>query len=609
MKKFKTNLQMKTIWFVAILLSAAVVFSSCSDDDDNVTPIEDEKNIVELAQETPDLSTLVTALQAADLAGTLEGTGPFTVFAPTNAAFAALPDGVLEGLLDDPEALADVLLYHVVSGNVQSSQLSNGPVATLLTGQSVQVSISGGTVTLNGNSTVTSADISASNGTIHIINQVLLPEEGEEEPGSIASIATATEDLSILVEILTSPGFEDLLAAASDASASLTVFAPTDAAFAALLETLGKSELSEIPTSVVRDIVEYHILGSAAPSSSLANQQYPTLLDGESVTVTLGDPVLIDDAEVVMPDVEASNGIVHVIDQVLLPSVYKASLGTIVEVPLFSNDFTTLVAALKKADLVSTLIEGGDFTVFAPTNAAFEAAGITSLDGLSAEDLTPILLYHVVSGKVMSTDLGDIAGGVVTTLNADGFANFYLSLGEQVYINGSSQVTSVDIEKDNGVIHVINKTLTPPTQTVVDIAVALSTAEEGAEFTTLVALLTDPAQSAVLEAISDEEGNFTIFAPTDAAFDAISEVTATLTDEQISNVLKYHVVPGRIFSTDLSDGITPETVNEETITVNVGEGVTLTDKSGGDDANVIQVNVHGINGVIHVIDKVLIPTL
>ena len=180
-----------------------------------------------------------------------------------------------------------------------------------------------------------------------------------------------------------------------------------------------------------------------------------------------------------------------------------------------------------------------------------------------------------------------------------------------VYINGSSLITGVDIEKSNGVIHTINKTLVPPTQSIVDIAVALASATEGAEFTTLVALLTDANQSDVLNAISNDDGSFTVFAPTDAAFEEISAVTGTLSAEQISKVLTYHVIGARVYSTDLADGIEPETVNGETLKININDGsVTISDKDMNNmDATVVQVNVNGINGVIHVIDKVLIPTL
>ena len=424
---------------------------------------------------------------------------------------------------------------------------------------------------------------------------------------SIAERAIGNANLSSLVAILSLPGLSDILAAAADDNATLTVFAPTNDAFSAVLNALGLSSIDEIPENVLLDIVKYHILGSAAKSTDLESTGYETL-NGESVTVDLSSGVKIDDANVALADIEATNGVVHVIDAVLLPSLYKSALGTIVEVPLFRKSYSTLTAALVKAELVGTLLTDGPFTVFAPDNDAFEAAGITSLEGLSKEDLTPILLYHVLGAKVMSSGLP--ADGIVTTLNSGGFDKFYLSLGTNVYINGSSMITAVDIEKSNGVIHTINRTLMPPSQTVVEIAAALSQASN-AEFTTLVSLLTDPSQQAVLDAISNENGSFTIFAPTDAAFAEISAVTSKLTSAQISEVLKYHVIASRIYSTDLSDGVEPATVSGQTLKVNLAEsGVTISDQDmTNTDATVIQVNVNGTNGVIHVIDKVLIPSL
>jgi transforming growth factor-beta-induced protein len=608
MKRLSKQFNIMTKFLLPVLLLGSMLFvSSCKDDEEepDMTPTN---NIMQIADGTASLSTLVAAIDAANLRATLSGTGPFTVFAPTNDAFAAVDAEVLAYLLATPAELTKVLTYHVVSGKVMSTDLANGSVNTLNTGQSVTVDLSSGVMINDAN--VTTPDVEASNGVVHIIDKVLIPENLDLSGmvPSAAEAAIATPELSSLVAILSLPGLSDILAAAANDDAEITVFAPTNDAFAAVLTALGLTSIEEIPESVLLDIVTYHIVGAVAKSTDLEAITYETL-NGESVTVDLSSGVKVDGANVTTPDIEVSNGVVHIIDAVLLPSLYKSALGTIVEVPLFRKEYSTLTAALVKAELVETLLGDGPFTVFAPNNAAFEAAGITSLDGLSKEDLTPILLYHVLGGKVLSTGLP--ADGVVTTLNSGGYDKFFLSLGDMVYINGSSMITGVDIEKSNGVIHTINQTLVPPTQTVVDIAVALSQATEGAEFTTLVALLTNPAQSAVLSAISDEDGSFTIFAPTDAAFAEISSVTGTLTDAQISSVLTYHVIADRIYSTDLADGVEPATVNGQTLKVNIAEGVvTLTDNDNSNvDATVIQVNVNGTNGVIHVIDKVLIPTL
>lgn len=599
--------EMTKITMLTLVVSLMLLGSSCNNDssDPNITPTQD---VMQVADATSNLSTLVAAIDAASLRATLAGSGPFTVFAPTNDAFAAVDADVLTFLLATPAELSKVLTYHVVSGKVMSTDLSSGPVNTLNTGQSVTVDLSSG-VKIN-DASVTTADVETTNGVVHIIDKVMIPENLDLSGmlPSAAEAAIATSELSTLVSILSLPGLSDILAAASDDDAEITVFAPTNDAFAAVLTALGLTSINEIPESVLLDIVTYHIVGAAALSTDLEATTYETL-NGESVTVDLSSGVKINEASVSSADIEVSNGVVHIIDGVLLPSLYASALGTIVEVPLFRKDYSTLTAALVKAELVETLLGAGPFTVFAPNNAAFESAGITSLDGLTKEDLTPILLYHVVGAKVLSSGLP--SDGVVTTLNSDGGDKFFLSLGETVYINGSSTITGVDIEKSNGVIHTIDKTLMPPTQTVVEIAAALSQADENPEFTTLVGLLTSTPQEAVLNAISDEDGSYTIFAPTDAAFAEISAVTATLTDAQVSTVLSYHVIADRIYSTDLTDGVMPNTVADQTLAVNIDEGtVTIADKDDTNvDATVIQVNVNGVNGVIHVIDKVLIPTL
>jgi len=137
-------------------------------------PAAPELNIVETAVGNPDFSTLVTALQTAGLVDTLSGEGPFTVFAPTNAAFDKLPAGTLDSLLADPAALRDILTYHVVSGNVKAADVVKLTTATTVNGKSVNITVNGNTVKIN-DATVTTTDIATRNGTIHVIDTVLLP--------------------------------------------------------------------------------------------------------------------------------------------------------------------------------------------------------------------------------------------------------------------------------------------------------------------------------------------------------------------------------------------------------------------------------------------------
>ena len=175
----------KAIALMLLIPALGLGVAACSDDSDSgsngdmnevtQTPT-DAGNIVDVAADTPDLSTLVEAVTAADLAETLQGEGPFTVFAPTNEAFEALPEGELDRLLEpaNQEELANILKYHVVEGEVMSSDLTNGQKAKTLEGGSLTVTINGQTVKIN-DATVATADVPASNGVVHVIDQVLLP--------------------------------------------------------------------------------------------------------------------------------------------------------------------------------------------------------------------------------------------------------------------------------------------------------------------------------------------------------------------------------------------------------------------------------------------------
>jgi len=604
MKKLNSILGKYTrVMFSVLIISMSLFVVSCNDDDDDDQMTS--KNIVEIAQSDPNLSTLVSAIVAADLTDVLSTGGPFTVFAPTNAAFAKLDPAVLNNIIGNPTLLTALLQYHVVSGEVNSSDLTNGPVGTLLSGQSINVDVSGGMVTLNGSSKVTAADIDASNGVIHVIDEVLLPADFAAQ--TIVQIAASNPDFSILVKALLKPELADLYAAANNPTSNLTVFAPNDAAFNATLNALGKESIDDLPIDLLKEIVTYHILGGAVMSNELSNGDVATLLPGESVTVDITDGVKINGANVLAPDIKAINGVVHVVESVLLPSYVASAVGTISEVILFDPNYTILVAALKKAELLETVSTTDNLTLFAPDNAAFVAANITSLEGLDKETLTPILLYHVLGAKVLSSQLP--ADGMATTLSADEKMYLgYLNDGV-VLINGLTQITGVDIEKSNGVVHTINRTLVPPAGDVVDIAIALADMGDDSEFTVLVSLLASDTYSDIATALKDAE-NVTVFAPTDAAFGEISEVIPTLTVDQIKKVLTYHAAPARVFSTELVDGQVIGMLSGETVKVNISDsGVTLTDKSGAADAKIIQVNVHGSNGVIHVVDKVLIPTL
>ena len=570
-------------------------------------PTED---IIELAQGTSNLSTLVTAITTADLVATLQGDGPFTVFAPTNEAFENLPEGVLDYLLDNPSELAGILQYHVVSGSVLSTDLSSGIVATL--NGDIDIDVSSGVV-INGSATVVNADIKATNGVVHIIDEVLIPE-GFEVPKTIVELASETEDLSTLVTALSL--FPDLVSTL-EGDGTFTVFAPTNDAFAGLLAAIGQTDLNDIPESVVRSILEYHVIASAAlKSTDLSNGQTAETVNGEDVTVAIdGSDVFISDSKVLTANVEASNGVVHIVENVMVPPSILPVVGTIVAPAYFNKDFSTLIAAVEAADedILSVLLgtgAGDGLTLFAPTNAAFEAAGITALpDGAT---LSAVLKYHVVDGTIFAADLPvtDVGATNITSLGG----TFYLTnkgIGAGVFINGSTQVTATDIQASNGVVHVIDKTILPPANNIVEIAQSF----DPDEFTQLVAAVARTSGEAtdLLAALSGD-GDFTVFAPTDAAFQALLDTDAswnTVNDIPLATltaVLQHHVVgSARVFSSDLATGAATTLNGDINIDATAG---TITDGSGAvanlsSDASLL--NVLATNGVIHVIDKVLLP--
>ena len=276
----------------------------------------------------------------------------------------------------------------------------------------------------------------------------------------IVEIAVGNEDFSILVAALQKAE----LVGALQGEGPFTVFAPTNEAFTKLLASLGITAEDLLNHPQLKEVLLYHVVSGQVLSTDLSNGMTAPTLSGENIKVDLSSGVKINSASVTTADVMATNGVIHIIDSVLVPSTFKlnpepAVPATVVDVALANSDFSILVAALQKADLVGALQGEGPFTVFAPTNAAFEkllaALNISASDLLNQPDLAKVLLYHVVSGKVMSTDLSN--GLEAATLNGEK-VKFDLSSGVKVNQSG---VTAADIEAGNGVIHVIDTVLVP----------------------------------------------------------------------------------------------------------------------------------------------------
>lgn len=268
-------------------------------------------DIVETAKSAGSFNTLAAAIQAAGLADALKGEGPFTVFAPTDDAFKALPAGTVEMLLkpENKGKLAAILKYHVVPAKVLAKDVKTMGADTL-NGQRIDVKVEGGKVMVDG-ANVTKTDVMASNGVIHVIDRVIMPSDKD-----IVTTAVEAGEFKTLASLLTKAGLVDALKGAGP----FTVFAPTDAAFAKLpsgtLETLGKPENKDKLIAILK----YHVAPGRVFSDAAAKGATAATLQGSNVTTMSKDgKVWVEGASVVKADIDASNGVIHVIDSVIMP--------------------------------------------------------------------------------------------------------------------------------------------------------------------------------------------------------------------------------------------------------------------------------------------------
>ncbi|MEP2278505.1 fasciclin domain-containing protein [Maribacter sp.] len=471
---------------------------------------------------------------------------------------------------------------------------------------------------------------------------------------TIVETAQAEDALSSLVAALTtadnSEGTDLVGTLSSDGP--FTVFAPTNDAFTTLLNQLDDFDsLSDFDTdeerAILTSILTYHVVsGVAASSSDLNNGMVVTTVQGEDLTINIDGDVFIDDAtevdaQVVIADVEASNGIVHVIDKVLLPQAIIDALngeempeenGTLVDIVVATEPLSLLETAVIKADLVATLSSEGPFTVFAPTDDAFVSLldilgdDYNSLDDFDTDEeialLTNILLYHVIAAEVKSTDLA--AGEVATAFENNSVE--VISSGDTFVIGDASDtdatITGVDIMASNGVAHTIDKVLLP--QAAIDFVASLQlkTIVDTAVATDDLSLLVDAlvqADAGLAETLNGD-GPFTVFAPTNDAFvallDTLGEDYTSLADFDteaekglLVTILSYHVVVGTAaFSTDLSNGQSIESFQGENVGIDIKEdGSVHVEDATEENATVVIADVEASNGVVHVINKVLLP--
>ena len=574
-----------------------------------LTPTDTPRDIPRTAQCTGVHDSLVAGVIQAELLETLQGTGPFTLFAPTDQAFTDA--GIDLASLDTPEgkaALTDILLYHVVSGEVPSSAVTDCMSATAVNGQPLAFTV--GTTVMVNDATVTTADVTTSNGVIHIIDKVLTPSAS---PNDIPRTAQCTGIHNALVSAVVQAELLTTL----QGDGPFTLFAPTDQAF-----TDAGIDLASLDTpegkAALTDILLYHVIAGEVPSSAVTECLTATTVNGNPISFTVGDGVMVNDASVTLADVNTSNGVIHVIDKVLTPT---ATPNDIPRTAQCTGVHNSLVASVIQAELLPTLQGDGPFTIFAPTDQAFIDAGIVLADLDTPEGkaaLSDILLYHVVAGEVPASAVTDCMSATAVNGNPLSF-----TVGDSVMVNGAT-VTATDVATSNGLIHVIDKVLTP-TLTPNDIP---RTAQCTGIHDSLVAAV---IQAELLTTLQGD-GPFTVFAPTDQAFiDAGIDLAALDTPEgkaALADILLYHVVGSAVPASAVTDCMAATAVNGQPLAFTVGDGVMVNganryrnrrsnkqrfdsrDRQGAHTHThtVVLADVNTSNGVIHVIDKVLTPT-
>ena len=557
------------------------------------------QNVAEVALSDPQFTTLVKAVIAAGLPDALKDPkATLTVFAPTDAAFAKLPKATLDGLLADPAKLKTVLLYHVVGAKITSKDVKgmggHGSPKTL-NGATINVTTINGSVYVN-DAKVIKADIPSSNGVIHAIDTVLLPPD-MMMMSTVAATAMVEPMFNTLSALVTQAGLGDAL---KDPKATLTVFAPTDEAFAKLPKATVDALLKD--KKKLQAVLLYHVIGSKISSKDvmgMGGKGTPKTLNGAMVNVTTIDgSVYVNEAKVIKADVQTGNGVIHVIDRVLLPPDMLGS-NTLAAAAMVTPQFNTLSMLVTIAGLGDVLKDPkSSLTVLAPNDDAFAKVPKEQVAALLADKelLKKVLLYHVLPGKIASNKLS----GVVKTVNG---ASVNLTLiGKDIYAN-EAKVIAKDVKTGNGTIHVIDTVLLPPDLNLSTIA---AVAMVNPQFNTLSKLVTIAGLG---DALKDPKASLTVFAPTDAAFAKVPKATLDMllkNPDKLKKVLLYHVVGAKITSADVS-GMggkgSPASLEGMKLEVTTKDGAIYVN-----NAKVIKADVPTANGVIHAIDAVLVPS-
>ncbi|OED37635.1 hypothetical protein AB833_22810 [Chromatiales bacterium (ex Bugula neritina AB1)] len=430
-------------------------------------------NLIDTAIAAGNFTTLNAALEAAGLNTLLaddSAEASYTVFAPTDAAFAALGQPAIDALLADTDRLTDVLLYHVLPStvNAEAATALAGTTITMQNGDPAALSLDGQQLRIN-TANITTADVIASNGIIHVIDAVLIPPNDATSADDLMTVIRADANFSTLVAAIEATGLEATL---SDVSAEFTVFAPNNAAFTALGTDTVTSLLADPDT--LRNILLYHVISGQRVDSitaiSLAGSSVAAANGSDlAISVNQGN-LLINTSAVTRADIPATNGVIHEINTVLTVPADSASNGdgngngdtaaNLTAMLADEPDYSNLLSLLQSTGLDVTLADTAtNYTIFAPDNAAFAALNATMLAGLTEDptSLEAVLLSHVIpNSSITAADATALAGSTVTM--ADGTVRTITLTDGNLSIDGAT-ITGTELTAGNGVIHRIDTLL------------------------------------------------------------------------------------------------------------------------------------------------------
>lgn len=347
--------------------------------ENQVTQIEPPFTVFDAISESPDHTTLETAIIAAELSVDLDNEGAiFTIFAPTDAAFNQLPAGVLDALLDDPMGeLKDILLYHVLDTNVPSSDLMNGQTVMTLNGKDITITIDNNEVFIN-EAQVTVADIMTDNGVVHVIDAVLMIPRT-----TIFDIIQDSPNHTVLETAILAAGLDDEL----EGEELLTVFAPTDAAFAQL-PAGALNALLDDPMGALAQTLLYHVVDGNVLSTDLMDGQSVVTLNGESLTIAINNNTIsINDSEVTVANIETDNGVVHVVSTVIQPPNSTKDIATI-QLNTYPNPVTDLLTIEMPNEILGQAV----------TALLIDNLGITIKSFTLTENVNTILVSDIPAG-------------------------------------------------------------------------------------------------------------------------------------------------------------------------------------------------------------------